>query len=373
MSGDVGLESRMRGETVAIAMSGGVDSSVAAALVVEAGCQAVGIMLRPWAEPGAASANRCCTPGAVDDAWAVADALGIPFTVLDIRDDFKRTVVDAFLERAASGDTPNPCFECNRQIRFGLLLRQALALGASRLATGHYARVAAGQDGRLRLLRGIDPAKDQSYVLHALGQPELARAVFPLGGLTKAEVRALASDLGLPVAARPDSVDLCWVGDDGISGFLDRHLPAGAARPGVIEDREGRVVGKHAGLPKYTLGQRRGLGVALGRPVFVVGRDEGRNVLVVGDEAELMRRDVVAEGFHWVAGAPPADPWPLRVEAQIRYRSAAAPAWATLGARDELVVRFDHPQRAPTPGQGLVVYRGDEVLGGGLIAAPAAT
>lgn len=365
-------DDELHGETIAVAMSGGVDSSVAAALLVQAGHHVVGIMLKPWSEPGIADSNRCCTPQAVDDARAVADALGIPFTVLDIRADFKRDVVDPYVRRAAGGATPNPCFECNKQIRFGLLLRQALALGASRLATGHYARVETRPDGRKVLLRGVDPSKDQSYVLHALGQAKLERAVFPLGGRMKTEVRSLAADFGLPVAARPDSVDLCWVGEGGVSGFLGRHLPEGAAQPGPIEDGAGRVVGRHAGLPLYTLGQRRGLGVALGHPVYVVDRDAERNALVVGDGSSLMRLEVVAESFHWIAGEPPEGPLPLRVEAQIRYRAAPAPATATPGPAGELVVRFDHPQRAPTAGQGLVVYSGDEVLGGGIIARTSA-
>lgn len=358
-------------ETIAVAMSGGVDSSVAAALLVDSGLPVVGIMLKPWSEPGVAEANRCCTPAAIDDARAVADALGIPFTVLDIQSDFKRDIVDRYVDRAAGGATPNPCFECNSQIRFGLLLRQALALGAGKLATGHYARVTARNDGRYSLHRGVDPSKDQSYVLHALGQSELRHAVFPLGDKTKPEVRALAVEFGLPVAARPDSVDLCWVGEGGVSGFLGRHLPPDAARPGPIEDTSGRVVGRHAGLPLYTLGQRRGLGVALGHPTYVVDRDEARNALVIGDDSALLRQDVYVADFRWIAGEAPRGPWPLRAEAQVRYRAIAAPASVTLREQGGIAIRFDSPVRAPTPGQGLVVYSGDEVLGGGIIASTA--
>ncbi len=360
-------------ETIAVAMSGGVDSSVAAALLVDSGRPVVGMMLKPWSEPGITDSNRCCTPAAIDDARAVADALGIPFTVLDIQADFKRNVVDPYLERAARGATPNPCFECNSQIRFGLLLRQALALGAGKLATGHYAQVVEHPDGRFSLHRGVDPTKDQSYVLHALGQAQLRHAVFPLGGQTKVEVRKLAADFGLPVAARPDSVDLCWVGDGGVSGFLGRHLPEGAASPGPIEDRDGRIVGRHEGLPLYTLGQRRGLGVALGHPTYVVDSDEARNALVVGDDSSLMRQEAITADFHWIAGEPPRGPWPVRVEAQIRYRAFPAPASLALSETGGIAVRFDSPVRAPTPGQGLVVYTGDEVLGGGLIVSSSQT
>lgn len=350
-------------------MSGGVDSSVAAALLVEAGHRVFGIMLRLWAEPGAAEdANRCCTLGAVDDARAVADGLNIPFSVIDIRDAFKATVVDAFLAAAAAGDTPNPCFTCNRSVRFGLLLDAAVALGADALATGHYARTRRRPDGTIELLRGVDATKDQSYVLHALDQAQLARAVFPLGDRTKVDVRALAERIGLPVAHRPDSVDLCWTAPDGAAGFLGRHLPAAAMAPGEIVDASGRVLGRHAGLPRYTIGQRRGLGVAGGAPLFVVRRDRARNALVVGPSEALAVREVAVRRMHWSAGAAPAGP--VRVTAQVRYRAAAAPAVLTPLPDGGARVAFDDPVRAPAPGQGLVAWIDDDlvVLGGGPIA-----
>lgn len=366
------------GRTVAVAMSGGVDSSVAAAMLVEAGANVFGIMLRLWAEPGAAQAgNRCCTLGAVDDARAVADVLNIPFSVIDIRDAFKATVVDAFLAAAAAGDTPNPCFTCNRSVRFGLLLDSALALGADALATGHYARTRRRADGAWELLRGVDPTKDQSYVLHALDQAQLGRARFPLGESTKVEVRAMAERFGLPVAQRPDSVDLCWTAMDGVAGFLGRHLPPERMAPGDIVDVAGHVLGRHAGLPRYTIGQRRGLGVAGGAPLFVVDRDRARNTLVVGPPEALAVRDVFVRRMRWSLGAAPAAP--LRVTAQVRYRAAAASALLVPLPDGGARVTFDAPVRAPAPGQGLVAWIDDDrvVLGGGLIAretpaAPAA-
>ncbi len=349
---------------MAVAMSGGVDSSMAAALCVEAGYDVVGIMLRLWSEPGAAGANKCCTAGAIDDARSVADRLDIPFTVLDASSAFKAIVVDPWLQRSAALDTPNPCFTCNLRVRFGYLLERAVALGADSLATGHYARTKAHADGTVSLRKGRDPDKDQSYVLHRLGQDALRRAVFPLGEMTKVEVRAEAAARGLHVAARPDSVDLCWVGADGAAGFLDRHLPAETAAAGPIVDESGRRVGQHRGLARYTIGQRRGIGVALGAPAYVIGRDTSTNTLVIGGEDALMMRQVRVADVHWIRGAPPSGP--ARISAKIRYRAPGADATWTPTA-DGAEVMFDQPQRAPTPGQGLVVYAGDEVLGGGTI------
>jgi tRNA-specific 2-thiouridylase len=348
-------------------MSGGVDSSVAAALCVAAGLPVVGIMLRLWAEPGASGANKCCTLGAVDDARAVADRLGIPFSVLDVAELFKATVVDPFVAAAGRLDTPNPCFGCNRHMRFGHLLSQARALGADYLATGHYARLATDAAGQVHLLRANDAGKDQSYVLHRLGPEQLARALFPLGELQKPAVRQLARDFGLPVAERPDSVDLCWVGRDGVAGFLRRSPDGPALLPGPILDTAGQELGRHQGLPLYTLGQRRGLGVATGQALFVVAKDAAANALVLGQAEELLVSEVVARDWQWVGGTAPD--LPCRVSAQIRYRSAALAGWLTAAKDGAFRVSFDAPQRAPAPGQGLVVYDGDDCLGGGRIVA----
>jgi len=364
---DISTEGRPHPDSavVAVAMSGGVDSSVAAARCVAAGHRVVGIMLRLWAEEGAPGANRCCSLDAIDDARAVADVLGIPFSVIDAAAPFRAAVVDPFIQRSGAGETPNPCFTCNRLVRFGFLLERARTLGADYLATGHYARLRRHPDGTRALLRGADPAKDQSYMLHRLGQDQLARAMFPVGDLTKAEVRELARHHGLPVAERKDSVDLCWVAADGVPGFLARHLPAAAMGPGPIVDTAGTVLGRHRGLPAYTLGQRHGLGVATGKAVYVIAKDQAANTLVVGPADALMKRRVMAADAHWILGVPPAGP--VHVEAQIRSRAPAAPAVATPLSDGAVAVNFEAPQRAPTPGQGIVLYQGEEVLGGATI------
>jgi len=354
--------------TVAVALSGGVDSAVTAALAVAAGYRVFGVMLRLWAEAGAEGENRCCTRESVDDARAVARTLDIPFQVLDAREVFKREVVDPYVAAAAALDTPNPCLLCNQAVRFGFLLRQVAALGADVVATGHYARVERDPDGRVRLLRGVDPRKDQSYVLHRLGQDQLARSWFPLGNRTKVEIRALAARRGLPGAARPDSEDLCWVGAGGVAGFLARHLAPGVAVPGPILDPDGQTIGRHDGLPFYTLGQRRGLGLSGGAARYVIGRDPARNALLVGPDERLQATEVMVRDLHWIAGAPP--PVDAALTAQIRYRAAPAPAAVVDVGAGTARVRFEEPQRGPTPGQALVLYDGDVCLGGGLIAAP---
>ncbi len=347
---------------IGVAMSGGVDSSVAASLCVEAGHEVFGVMARLWSESDDGDANRCCSARAVEEARQVADILGIEFTMLDLRQAFKQLVVDEFLADVAAGDTPNPCFNCNRRLRFGLLQDEVTRMGADQLATGHYARIDRAH-GRYRLLRGVDQDKDQSYMLHRLGADQPSRARFPLGAMTKREVRAKARELGLPVASREDSTDLCWVAEDGLEGFLERHLPTDLVT-GPIEDMSGSVVGEHHGLPLYTVGQRHGLGVAFGYPAYVVRRDFCRNVLVVGPSQALSSKTVAARDWHWIAGSAP--PSPIRVEAQIRYRARAGRA-ALEVEHDRVVARFDEPQRAPAPGQGLVAYDGDECLGGGII------
>lgn len=355
------------GERVVIAMSGGVDSSVAAALLVEQGCDVVGIMLRLWSEPGDA-ANRCCTPDAQALARGVAQRLGIPFYVLDARERFKAQVVDFLVHEYAAGRTPNPCLQCNRHLRFGYLLDYARSLGASKLATGHYARVRPPEHPGEphRLLRGLDPAKDQSYVLHVLGQTELAAALFPLGEFTKSRVRAMALERNLPVAGQADSQDLCFVGDGDYRRFLRERAPD-ALRPGPVVDRAGRMLGTHAGLPLYTIGQRKGLPVHGPEPLYVLDLDTAHNALVVGTRADLGRSSLLARSMHYVSGVTPAGP--LRVTARIRYK--AAEVGATLSPLGDAEARFDFdvPLRDITPGQGVVAYAGDEVIGGGLIAA----
>ncbi|NLE50999.1 MAG: tRNA 2-thiouridine(34) synthase MnmA, partial [Chloroflexi bacterium] len=290
---------------IVVAMSGGVDSSVAAALLVEQGHDVIGMMLRLWSEDcGEGGANRCCTPGQMADARRIADKLGIPFYVIDTQDVFRQRIVQFFIDRYAAGDTPNPCLECNRHIRFEWLLNHALALDADYLATGHYARVRRDADGTAHLLRGLDPRKDQSYVLSVLTQEKLRRALFPIGDYEKPRVREIAEDLGLPVAQKHDSQDLCFLADGDYRRFLTQHAPQ-AMQPGPIITRDGRELGTHQGLPSYTIGQRKGLGVAAPEPLYVLATEPARNALIVGTKEELGSSTLSAHRANWIAGTIP--------------------------------------------------------------------
>ncbi len=351
--------------TVVVAMSGGVDSSVAAALLKEQGYRVIGMMLRLWSEPGKENENRCCTIDAMNTARYIAGQLGIPFYAVDARQAFyERIVRGAFLDGYAQGLTPNPCLQCNRHIRFGLLLEHALALGAEFLATGHYVRLERAPDGAVRLLRGVDPGKDQSYVLHVLTQAQLRRALFPVGAYPKSQVRALAQRFGLPVASRPDSQDLCFLAGDDYRNFLQRHA-ASIARPGPIVNRRGEVLGQHSGLPHYTIGQRKGLGIAAPRPLYVLAKDPQANALIVGERSELGSRHLQAGQVNWIAGAPPARPF--RAGVKIRYTARPAEGLVTPLGKEGFRVQFDEPQYGITPGQAAVLYEGDVCLGGGII------
>lgn len=364
-------------------MSGGVDSSVAAALLVEQGYEVIGVMLRLWAEdaapqpvrsdPNASSLptatpgtgfNRCCSLESIHDARAVADRLGIPFYVINAEEPFKKNVVDFFVEQYSTGRTPNPCLACNRRIRFGFLLAYARSLGARYLATGHYARIRRGEDGRYQLWRGADRGKDQSYVLSVLSQAELAQALFPVGEYSKPEVRALAAARRLPTASRVESQDLCFIADGDYRRFLAQHAGQ-AIRPGPILDRHGRQLGTHRGLPFYTIGQRSGLGIAAPQPLYVLALDMVRNALIVGTAADLEQRWLRAEQVNWIAGEPP--PGPIQAAVQVRYRAEAVPATIFPHA-DAAKVYLAEPVRAITPGQAAVFYDGEICLGGGIIA-----
>jgi tRNA-specific 2-thiouridylase len=345
-------------------MSGGVDSSVAAALLKEQGYDVVGIMLKLWSDGESGRANRCCTPLDVEAARSIAHQLAIPFYLINIADSFKATVVDYFIDEYASGRTPNPCLICNRQIRFELLLNKALSLGAHYLATGHYARVRRAEDGEYQLLRGIDPLKDQSYVLSVLGQKELAHALWPLGEMTKPQVRDLAQKFKLSVAEKAESQDLCFLANGDYRDFLLRHAPAGSIRPGEIRDTTGKVLGAHQGLPFYTIGQRKGIGLAASEPLYVIALDAADNAVIVGTKHELGRRDCTARDMHYVSGLHPIEPF--RASAKIRYK--AREAAVTVRPQGKRVqIEFDELQRDITPGQGLVLFDGDIVVGQGFI------
>lgn len=350
-----------RKDTVLVAMSGGVDSSVAAVLLHERGYDVIGGMMRLWAEEGG-PANRCCSAQAVEGARGVCRTLGVPFHVFDFEADFKRLVVDYFVAEYARGRTPNPCLACNRHIKFDLLLEKAAQLGAEYLATGHYARIRR-VDGEYQLLKAIDSAKDQSYVLFMLGQEELARLLLPLGEYTKEQVRALARERGLSVADREESQEICFTMGD-YRSFLGAQ-PNVVFEPGPIVDVEGRVLGQHKGLPAYTIGQREGLGIAAPEPLYVLQIEMDRNALVVGPRSQLERRELRATGVVFVSGQSPAEP--MEVTAKIRYRAPAVRATLTPASRGDVRLRFARPQPAMTPGQGVVFYAGERVLGGGII------
>ena len=352
---------------VVVAMSGGVDSSVAAALLKEQGHQVTGMMLRLWSEPGKEDSNRCCTPDAMAQARRVAARLDIPFYVVDAKEIFKQTIVEYFLQGYAQGGTPNPCLACNRQIRWAFLLEHALALGADFMATGHYARRRATDDGRFELLKAVDPAKDQSYVLHVMTQDKLARALFPVGDYPKPEIRRMAAGWGLPTASRADSQDLCFLAGEDYRNFIRRNAPEIAAA-GPILTRDGRLLGEHQGLPYYTIGQRKGLGIAAPTPLYVLGKDAQRNTLIVGEADELGQSELLAINVNWTAGRIPTDPF--RAQVKTRYTAQEAAGEVTpLDGGSRVRVRFDAAQRDITPGQAAVFYEGDVVLGGGMIVS----
>jgi tRNA-specific 2-thiouridylase len=345
-----------------VAMSGGVDSSVAAALMKDAGYDVVGIMLKLWEGPGANNESGCCSLDAAEDARRVAQVLDIPFYVFNFAEAFARSVVDEFVAAYQAGRTPNPCVACNRSIKFSALSQRARAVGAEVLATGHYARVA-GDPGRRRLLRARDRAKDQSYVLYMLDQAELGAARLPIGEYTKAEVRAIAASLGLRTAAKPESQEICFVPGGDIHAYLDQAVPAGS-RPGPILDGDGRRLGTHRGFAHYTAGQRRGLGVGAGLPLYVQEVRPADNAVIVGPAGGRRVGGLVLSGVSLVGGDPGE---PLRCSLMTRYRGPEAPG--TLECRDGTWrFSFDEPQPPAAPGQAAVAYRGDEVLGGGTIA-----
>jgi len=344
---------------VAVAMSGGVDSSVAAALLVKDGHAVQGLSMRLWREPAAEGSAEESLPA----ARAVCAHLDIPHEVVDLREEFLQEVVGYFIQEYAQGRTPNPCLRCNRLLKFGLLLDQAQKLGCEFLATGHYARVRrCGEE--YHLLCGLDPTKDQSYVLYALQQPQLRRVLFPLGERTKADVRRLAAEWGLPISARPESQDACFIADHDYRRFLAERLPE-ALHPGPILDRQGRLLGEHKGLPFYTVGQREGLGISAPRPLYVLGLDVARNALVVGFAEELGRDALLAEEMSYVASREPRAG--LAIEAKIRYRAGRVPATLMPLPAGRARIKFARPLRDITPGQAVVLYQGEELLGGGII------
>ena len=322
-------KSENRHKRVVVAMSGGVDSSVAAALMVEEGYDVIGVMMRLWSEDGKESLNRCCTPEQIDDARHIAGTLGIPFYVIDVKGYFRDTIVQFFLDEHQLGRTPNPCIECNREIRFSYLYDKAMSLGADYLATGHYAQVikneAASGESEYELHQGVDQHKDQSYVLHMLTQEHLAHVKFPVGSYTKKEVRELAEKFRLPVAKKSDSMDLCFLSGEDYRSFLQRHIPE-VNRPGPIFNAQGVLLGEHQGLPNYTIGQRKGLGVTSPTPLFVLRKDGEANSLILGGRDDVVRNEINVRKVSWIAGRPPDREQHLRPKSKSGTKPGRWPA-----------------------------------------------
>ncbi len=367
----------MSESVIAVAMSGGVDSSAVAGLLHRRGERIVGMTMQLWNQrrlpelSGGHSTGRCCSLDDVYDARWVAQHLGIPYYVVNFENRFEEQVVKPFVDEYLAGRTPIPCTLCNNFVKFDQFLEMAAGVGAEQVATGHYARVSYnGATGRYELRRGVDHGKDQTYFLFGLTQAQLARTLFPLGGLTKPAVRDLARELGLPVAEKADSQEICFVPNGDYAAFIDAYFAeqgiARDATEGEIVDTAGRVMGGHSGVHHFTVGQRRGLGIAKGEPLYVIATEPAKQRVVVGRNDDLLRAALVAKNVNWVSITPISSP--VRAEVKIRNKHAAAAATVYPGSDpNQVEIRFDEPQRAVTPGQAAVMYSGDVVLAGGWI------
>lgn len=350
---------------VVVGMSGGVDSSATAALLLEQGYDVVGITLKLWPQDCVSRAeDKCCGPQAVTDARAVCHKLGIPYYLIDESAEFQRLVIRYFADEYKAGRTPNPCVVCNQNLKFGRLIQRADQLGASFIATGHFARLERRDDGRVWLKRGCDLRKDQSYFLFSLRQDQLARAMFPLGEKTKSDTRAVARECQLKTADKEESMEICFVPDNDYGGFLQKAGLAEKHR-GEIVDLHGRVLGQHDGIEFYTIGQRRGLGISSPAPIYVIELDAANNRVIVGDDSALAGDAFAVDRCNWIPFDAP--PGPLEVTTKIRYNHPGTPATVTPLGNGRAQVKLHAPQRAITPGQAAVFYQDDLVVGGGWI------
>lgn len=354
-------------KTVVVGMSGGVDSSVAAYLLKEQGYRVIGVTMQIWQDedPQKVEENGgCCGLSAVDDARRVAAALDIPYYVMNFKKEFQNYVIDYFVEEYRNGRTPNPCIACNRFVKWEALLTRSLSIGADYIATGHYARIEQLANGRYALRRSAVPGKDQTYALYSLTQEQLSRTLMPVGLYSKEEIRSIAGKIGLTVAAKPDSQDICFVPDGDYASFIEKETGTPAV-PGNFVSPDGAVLGRHRGIIHYTVGQRKGLGIALGHPVYVLEIRPETNEVVLGSYEESLTRTVRASHLSFMSEADLLKP--RRLFAKIRYNHKGAWCTAERTGPDEIVCTFEEPQRAVTPGQALVLYDGDYVLGGGTI------
>jgi len=354
---------------VVVAMSGGVDSSVAAAILKQEGYEVIGVTMQIWpSNKQAYEVDRfggCCGLGAVEDARRVAYKLGILHYVMNFRDIFSQKVIADFCREYSLGRTPNPCIRCNQYIKFDALLERAKGLGAGFMATGHYARIEKdGVSSRYLLKKGIDHGKDQSYVLYPLTQEQIRHILLPIGNFTKQRVREIARELGLPVAAKLESQEICFIPDDDYPNFLKEYIPQ-AAKPGPILNEQGSTLGKHRGILFYTIGQRKGLGISAKEPLYVTAIEQEKNAIVVGSKEKVYGNELIASGANWITIARLKQP--ITVKAKIRYRHKEAEAAIAPLDEDKVYVKFKEPQMAITPGQAIVFYDGDTVVGGGTI------
>ncbi|MBQ7535463.1 MAG: tRNA 2-thiouridine(34) synthase MnmA [Stomatobaculum sp.] len=348
-----------------VAMSGGVDSSVAALLTKEKGLEVIGCTMKLYSneEIAAPEGKTCCSLDDAEDARSVARRLEIPFYVFNYQDAFREQVISPFVKSYEAGRTPNPCIDCNRCLKFGALYRRAEELGCERIVTGHYVRITE-ENGAFHLRKGADASKDQSYVLYMLTQEQLSHTLFPLGEFQKNEARRLAEEHGLVTARKKESQDICFVPDGDYASAI-RRFSGEESRPGDFVDLYGQVLGRHKGIIHYTLGQRRGLGISAASPLYVVRIDPASNTVVLGSNEDLFTRELEVPGFHWIAGKAPGKE--VRCRVKVRYRHTEQPAVVQVLEGNKVRIVFDEPQRAITPGQSAVAYDGDEVLGGGVI------
>ena len=355
------------GKTVVVGMSGGVDSSVAAMLLKKQGYNVIGVTMQIWQDSSAPHEGGCCGITAVDDARRVANQLGIPYYVMNFKEEFQKEVIDYFTEEYLAGRTPNPCIACNRYVKWEALLRRSIEIGADYIATGHYARIEHLENGRLAIRNSVTAAKDQTYALYNLTQKQLERTLFPVGEYTKDEIRAMAEEAGLMVAHKPDSQDICFVVDDDYVGFISKEAPGRVPPPGNFVDKNGNILGRHKGITHYTIGQRRGLEIAAGHRVFVTDIRPDTNEVVIGENEDIFTTEVICSNVNFMSVPDVKIGENIRVKAKIRYNHAGEYGYIERLDDTKVVCHFEREVRAATPGQAMVFYDGEYVLGGGTI------